>query len=149
MSNVMHNLEKLGQREIDQMIELMTAYRNCAKPDTWANTDVHLGYNLDKNYFYLANTYNQHLIVGGDYGFCLLHTTPWEGIEGVLPELCEHYLENGTEWASIDDQSYLLRAINAEMTFFNTRSDNATIVPLLKEAQQHLLMRITNTKEHA
>lgn len=145
MSDMMNGLENFGYQEIDQAIELLAAYRDSDKPENWTDTSVRLDFNSNSGVVFLTNCDYQALVMDAEYGLCRHHSTPYSGKEGVLPELCQNYLNDPDSWDSAEDQEYLWQATFDEESFFKGREDSKEIIDLLITVREAIILKLVES----
>lgn len=93
--NVLSTLENFGNRELTQAVSLLTVYAEADHlPSQWANRMVTLDFNPHSGMVYLANEEYQALVLDDETSeLALWYSTPYNGYEGILPELCQQWLD--------------------------------------------------------
>lgn len=93
--NVLSTLDGFGHRELAQAISLLTAYAEADHlPSQWANRMVTLDFNPHSGMVFLTNDEYQALVLDDETSeLALWYSTPYNGYEGTLPELCQQWLD--------------------------------------------------------
>lgn len=109
--NPMNTLDKLGSRELLELMEIVHAYANAGSfaiypatgkgkryaflPESWQDEGVYADFNADSGMVFLTNSDYQAL-VDTDFGLMMWYITPYNGFEGTLFDLAEQAINDLT-----------------------------------------------------
>lgn len=93
--NVLSTLDGFGYRELAQAVSLLTAYAEAIYlPSAWCNRMVVLDFNPYSGMVYLTNDEYQVLVLDDETSeLALWYSTPYNGYEGILLDLCQQWLD--------------------------------------------------------
>jgi hypothetical protein len=100
------DLGKFGARERAMAAELLSH----PLPDTFADDNVRIGFNLNSGNVFLVNDDYQTAMMNGD-DLQVFHSTPYSGLEGFIEDLLA---DNDPSDLHNDDEQYIRDAAEAE-----------------------------------
>lgn len=138
MNEVFNGFEDGNNEHINSAIKLLTAYRDNEKPPTWDTMGVMLGGYKQQGGICLVNAKRQKLVLHEQFGLCVFHHTLFGVNTGILPDLCQKYLQKIGDWDSDFDKQFVLNSITSESDYYLAKDHNDAIKLLFKSTKERL-----------
>jgi hypothetical protein len=103
MNNIVtSDLAEFGNRELDEVVKLIKAEKECGFPEDFHNEDVTIFFNKNSGCVFFSNSDCQVCMCDEDGDLFSWYYTPYEGEEGFIFDLADRYYE-----LHADDRKYV------------------------------------------